>query len=262
MFAGSLLRSARNAAQTGSILHQQVRFKTKTYRLKSGDHGAKPLITNDDFEEAKEANLLEDLSYQEIRFPLPFENNSPLFDKEYERFCRYVMKGGRKDLAHDLMHRTFYNIKTIQYNKVKKLAEKQGQGNLVTLEFIEQMKSDPSRGTEETGHQKVIELDPLTIFKTALSNCEPLVITRKIKRGGATYQVPCPLGKEESQWFALKWMISAVLERPKPRKKPFEEVMAQELLDAFYERGKVIKKRDDLHRLADQNKAYAHYRWG
>lgn len=251
MLANSLLKSALNVSYTASIYsHQQVRFARKTFRLKAGGHGGEPLITTDDFEEAKEAGLLEDLSYKEIRFPLPYENNSPLFDRQYEKFCKFIMKGGRKGLAHELMHDTMFEIKRIQYKKMKTLEEKKAAA------------SDTSAPHQEEGEEHNVELNPLTILKTALKNSEPLLMTKKVKRGGATYQVPYPVSKDQSEYHALKWMIKAVLERPKPRTKHFNEVMAQELLDAFYFKGKVIKRRDDVHRLADANKAYAHYRWG
>lgn len=258
MLASSILRVARSASHNALIAHQQVRWSKRSFRLKDKVYGEEPLVTSDDIEEAQEAGKLEELSYKQIRFAHTWESCSPMFDRDYERFCRYVMKGGRKELAHDLVHLTFWHIKNIQYAKMRKLKEKETGDSQLTLEYIESKQNNPNINENE----EYIEMNPLVILKTALSNCEPLIITTKVKRGGATYQVPYPLRREQSEYLALKWIIRAVLDRPKPRKKHFQEVMAQELLDAFYNRGKVIKKRDDIHRLADANKAYSHYRWG
>lgn len=194
-----------------------------------------------------------ELEFAKIRFVTLNEIDSPFYDPDYELFTRFIMDDGRKDLAYELMHKTFYEIKSIQLNRLRKRQEnekKAAAGQKV------QSALDP---TEEA---EVIETNPMVVFKKALKNCEPVVITKKIRRGGAVYQVPFPLTARHSEFLAHKWLIRAVLDRPKPRLKNFPEVMAQELLDASQNRGKVVKMRDDMHRLADANKAYAHYRWG
>lgn len=214
---------------------QQVRFARKTIGLHFR-YGKKPIIDDNELINLKEEGELDNLKYEKIRFAVSTETSSLISDPEVEKFVRYVMRDGRKELAHNLIHDAFHTIKNIQFTKFRKQA-----------------------GTE---NPEAIEVNPLEIFKTALKNCEPVVVTKKVKRGGATYQVPYPITKSDSKWYATRWLIEAVKERPKPRKKNFGEVMAQELLDAYYMRGKVIKRKDDMHRLADANKAYAHYRWG
>lgn len=255
---GPLGKLITNATVQG-CQHQQVRFVRKTFRLKVG-YGREPLL-GETYEKAKENDELASLEYEPVRFALLSECCSPLYDETYEYFLRYVLKKGRKDIAHRLMHETFFYIKATQLKKLrKKLArdeeqkrkEEAGEVSTVSQEIL-----NLNRAEEE-----VIETDPMVILKTAIKNCEPVVITRKIRRGGATYQVPYPLGAKESKWISIRWLLEAVRERPKPREKHFPSVMAQELIDASLERGKVIKRKDDMHRLADANKAYAHYRWG
>lgn len=256
---------AKNAAKLSScqVNFQQVRNAKKTFRF-SYAYGGNPFLTQEQFEEALEKESLNELSFKPIRFARVWEYGSPLWDDDLERFTRYVMKGGRKGLAYDLMHQTFYGIKAIQYPKLRKLREKETTKAEKTLA---DSRSDvdekvASSGSESQDTNYEVETNPLTIFKGALENVKPVVITKKVKRGGSTYQVPYPVRESSSDWFAVKWMIQAVLDRPKPREKHFPEVMSQELIDAFYNRGKVVKRKDDMHRLADANKAYAHYRWG
>lgn len=252
--------SANIAANTAAKLTshivnlQQIRFaSTKTFLLKYR-YGEPPILTQDDFDQVSKNNTLEDLKFKPIRFALVWEYGSPLWDYDFERFVKFVMIKSTKSKAYDLMNRTFYTIKGIQYKRLRKLREK------ASSEEDGESVCNPSDGEGEATNK--IETNPLEIFKGALKNAEPAVITRKIKRGGATYQVPFPINKKQSEFLATKWMIQAVLDRPKPRKKLFPEVMAQELLDAYYNQGKVVKRKDDMHRLADANKAYAHYRWG
>lgn len=88
------------------------------------------------------------------------------------------------------------------------------------------------------------------------------MLTRSVKRGGATYQVPYPLSEKYARFSAARWLLEVVRDRPRPRLAHFPEVMAKELIAAFNNEGKVIKKKQDMHRLCEQNRAYAHYRWG
>lgn len=243
------------AAKQCLVNCQQIRFAMKTFRFRTS-YGEPPLFRDDQYEEAKEAGRLDELQYKQIRFAQLFEYNSPLYDDDYESFVKLVMQGGRKGTAEDLMIRTFYEIKSIQFPKLRKSRER-----------LAASKSDSEAVNSlqdlEANEHKEIVTNPMEIFKGALLNSEPVVITKKVKRGGATYQVPFPIRKPQGEWFAKKWLIAAVRERPKPRKlKRFPDTMAQELVDAYYNRGKVVKKKDDIHRLADANKAYAHYRWG
>lgn len=220
-----------------------VRHARKTFRFRYA-YGEAPIISKEQYEQEIEEGREQELKFKKVRFAHMSETCSSLYDAEYERFVRFFMVNSRKDLTYRIVDDAFAQIKTIQFNKIKKQQEQLAAGQL----------------KPEDAEQ--IEMNPLTIFKQALKNSEPAVVTKPIQRGGATYQVPHPLQRSQSEWFAIKWIINAVKDRPKPKKKHSAEALAQELLDAFYGRGKVIKRRDDMHRLADANRAFAHYRWG
>lgn len=259
---------AKNATKLSScqVNFQQVRNTKKTFRFRYA-YGDNPLLTQEQFEESLEKQSLDELRYKPIRFALIWEYGSPLWDNELETFTKYVMKGGRKGLSYDLMHQTFYKIKAVQYPKLRKLREKENAKAAEKAIAADSSKSDDDGklaggGELELDTNYEVETNPLAIFKGAIENVKPVVITKRVKRGGSTYQVPYPVREASSEWFAIKWMISAVLDRPKPRTKSFPDTMSQELIDAFHNKGKVVKRKDDIHRLADANKAYSHYRWG
>lgn len=108
--------------------------------------------------------------------------------------------------------------------------------------------------------RSAIELNPVTILHQALENCKPILQLTPIKRGGSTYQVPVPVSDKRATFLAMKWMI--LESREKERKVHFPERFAAEMLDAFNNTGKVVKRKQDLHRQCEANRAYAHYRWG
>jgi small subunit ribosomal protein S7 len=100
--------------------------------------------------------------------------------------------------------------------------------------------------------------EPLEIFHDALENIKPLVEVRSRRVGGATYQVPTEVRPERSQALALRWLKVAASSRSE---RTLEERLAGELLDALENRGAAVKKREDTHKMADANKAFAHFRW-
>lgn len=98
----------------------------------------------------------------------------------------------------------------------------------------------------------------LAIFKKALKKVRPQVEVRSRRVGGATYQVPVEVRSERAQALAIRWLIGAARKRSE---NTMIERLAGELLDAANDRGAAVKKRDDTHKMADANKAFAHYRW-
>ncbi|QJA05743.1 30S ribosomal protein S7 [Thermosulfurimonas marina] len=100
--------------------------------------------------------------------------------------------------------------------------------------------------------------DPLQIFEKAVENVKPLMETRSRRVGGATYQVPMEVRPERQQSLAIRWIIQAARARSE---KTMVERLANELWDAYNERGAAIKKKEDTHRMAESNRAFAHYRW-
>jgi small subunit ribosomal protein S7 len=100
--------------------------------------------------------------------------------------------------------------------------------------------------------------DPMDIFTQALGNAMPLVEVRPRRVGGATYQVPMEVRPDRRQAMAMRWLINYARSRPG---HSMEEKLAAELMDAANNLGASIKKREDTHKMAEANKAFAHYRW-
>ena len=100
--------------------------------------------------------------------------------------------------------------------------------------------------------------DPMEVFSQALSNAMPLVEVRPRRVGGATYQVPMEVRPDRRQAMAMRWLITFARTRPG---KSMTEKLANELMDAANNQGASIKKREDTHKMAEANKAFAHYRW-
>jgi small subunit ribosomal protein S7 len=135
---------------------------------------------------------------------------------------------------------------------------------LVT-KFINNVTRQGKKTTAERifyGALKLIEeragYDPLKIFKRAVENTAPQVEVKSRRVGGSTYQVPVEVSTDRQQSLAIRWLINFAQGR---HEKTMTEKLAGEFLDAANNRGGAIKKREDTHRMADANKAFAHYRW-
>lgn len=100
--------------------------------------------------------------------------------------------------------------------------------------------------------------DPIKIFKRALENVKPALEVKSRRVGGANYQVPVEVNRNRQTSLSLRWLIGYARQRSE---KSMVEKLTAELLDAANNRGGAIKKRDDTHRMAEANKAFAHYRW-
>jgi small subunit ribosomal protein S7 len=100
--------------------------------------------------------------------------------------------------------------------------------------------------------------DPLKVFKKAVDNVKPALEVKTRRVGGANYQVPVEVNRNRQTSLSLRWIIGYARERSE---KSMVEKLAAEVLDAANNRGGAIKKRDDTHRMAEANKAFAHYRW-
>ena len=100
--------------------------------------------------------------------------------------------------------------------------------------------------------------DPTKTFKQAMDNVKPLIEVRPRRVGGATYQVPVEVRPSRKNALAIRWIIGYAKQRSE---KTMEEKLAGELTDAANNRGAAIKKREDTHKMAEANKAFAHYRW-
>ena len=135
----------------------------------------------------------------------------------------------------------------------------------VVAKFINDVMRSGKKNTAERivyGAFDIIEAklkdDPLKFFKKALNNVKPSVEVRSRRVGGATYQVPVEVRPDRRQTLASRWIIQYSKERSG---KNMTEKLAQELLDAADNKGGSIKKREDVHKMAEANKAFAHFRW-
>ena len=100
--------------------------------------------------------------------------------------------------------------------------------------------------------------DPLELFETAVKNATPLVEVRARRVGGATYQVPMEVTGERSEALALRWIVQFAKSR---KGTPMGNALAKEIMEAYEGEGSSIRRRDEVHRMAQANKAFAHFRW-
>uniref|UniRef100_A0A1L8DRR3 Small ribosomal subunit protein uS7m n=1 Tax=Nyssomyia neivai TaxID=330878 RepID=A0A1L8DRR3_9DIPT len=195
-------------------------------------HFVDPVFRKEKQQVLKDTGEASKLSHVRIKAALNNETSSVFFDDRVAKFTNYIMEGGQKELARSLLTKCFENIKRIQLERY----------NLASPE-----------------EKDKIETNPVKIFHAAVENCRPLLHTTPIKRGGQRYQVPVPVTEKRSYFMAMKWILEAA--REKERKVHLPEKLAWELLDAAAYQGKVIKKKQDLHKQCEANRAYAHYRW-
>ena len=100
--------------------------------------------------------------------------------------------------------------------------------------------------------------DPITIFNEAMNNIKPTVEVRSRRVGGATYQVPVEVKSKRAQALAIRWLVDASRKR---KDKHMSDKIFNELYDAYEKKGSAVKKREDVHKMAESNKAFAHFRW-
>jgi small subunit ribosomal protein S7 len=130
-------------------------------------------------------------------------------------------------------------INSIMYDGKKVVAEK------IVYEAIEKIKSK----TKE---------EPINVFNEAINNIKPTVEVRSRRVGGATYQVPVEVKTKRAQALAIRWLVDASRKR---KDKHMSDKIFNELYDAYEKKGSAVKKREDVHKMAESNKAFAHFRW-
>ena len=101
--------------------------------------------------------------------------------------------------------------------------------------------------------------EPMTIFTQALENIKPVLETKSRRVGGATYQVPMEIRPDRRQTLAIRWLV--MFARKRGGEKDMDKKLAAEILDAYNNAGGAIKKKDEMHRMAEANKAFAHFKW-
>jgi small subunit ribosomal protein S7 len=138
-------------------------------------------------------------------------------------------------------------------------------GSDLVQKFINSMMWDGKRSTAQRifyGAMQQVQQktndDPLKTFTKAVENCKPLLEVKTRRVGGANYQVPVEVNPFRRQSLAIRWLIGYARERAG---KTMTDKLADEIIDAANSRGGAIKKKEDVHRMAEANKAFAHYRW-
>ena len=130
-------------------------------------------------------------------------------------------------------------INSIMYDGKKTVAEK------IIYDAIEKIKSKSKD-------------EPLNVFNDAINNIRPTVEVRSRRVGGATYQVPMEVRPKRAQTLAMKWIVDSAIKR---NEKTMKERVANEIIDAFNNKGNAVKKREETHKMADANRAFSHFRW-
>jgi small subunit ribosomal protein S7 len=138
-------------------------------------------------------------------------------------------------------------------------------GSQLAEKFINSMMWDGKKSTAQNIFYTAMELleqragdEPLKVFKKAVENCKPTLEVKTRRVGGANYQVPIEVPTRRRESLAIRWLIQNARSRPD---KGMPERLANELNDAANLKGGAVKKKDDVHRMAEANKAFAHYRW-
>ena len=139
-------------------------------------------------------------------------------------------------------------------------------GSQLVTKFISTIMRGGKRSTAERIMYKALDIvkeksqdDPLKIFKKAIENVKPSLEVKSRRVGGSNYQVPVEVNPNRRLSLSIRWLVGFA--RARGDGKTMQEKLANELLDASNLRGGAVKKREDTHRMAEANKAYAHYRW-
>lgn len=167
----------------------------------------------------------------------------PLYGSDrLAKFINVVMRGGKKSLAEDIVYKAL--------NEASKRLKKDKSGK----------KDEAEGGSTGTGGVKLkpANKDALEILDKALNNVRPTVEVKSRRVGGATYQVPIEVAVDRGIALAMRWVVKAAKDRSE---KTMVLRLAAELMDAHEGRGTSVKYRDDMHRMAKANQAFAHYRW-
>jgi small subunit ribosomal protein S7 len=139
-------------------------------------------------------------------------------------------------------------------------------GSLLASKFINCLMEDGKKSVAQKVFykamdvvaQKITDVEPIEAFNRALENVKPSVEVRSKRVGGAAYQVPMQVGRNRQQSLAIRWLLQAVREK---KGRATSEKLAEELIAAYKREGAAVTKRDNVHRMADANKAFAHFAW-
>ena len=138
-------------------------------------------------------------------------------------------------------------------------------GSKVITKLVNQIMLDGKKGTAQAIVydafdiiKEKLNLDPQDVFNQALENVKPVLEVKARRVGGSTYQVPMEIRPERRQTLAIRWIVMFARKRSE---KTMKEKLAGELMDAYNNAGASVKRKEEMHRMAEANKAFAHYRW-
>ena len=138
-------------------------------------------------------------------------------------------------------------------------------GSKVITKLVNQIMLDGKNGTAQAIVydafdivKEKLNLEPLDVFNQALENVKPLLEVKARRVGGSTYQVPMEIRPDRRQTLAIRWLVMFSRKRSE---KTMKEKLAGELMDAYNNAGASVKRKEEMHRMAEANKAFAHYRW-
>lgn len=175
----------------------------------------------------------------------------PLYSSDQvARFINVVMRAGKKSIAEKIV----YNALSSLTERLKKEGKTDGESSSDAGASAKGAKT-PSAKTK--GHAYKTD-DALDSLYKALNNVAPTVEVKSRRVGGATYQVPIEVAQDRGHALAMRWVVKAAKGRSE---KTMAQRLAAELYDAYMGRGASVKARDDVHRMARANQAFAHYRW-
>lgn len=138
-------------------------------------------------------------------------------------------------------------------------------GSKVITKLVNQIMLDGKKGTAQAIVYDAFDiikgklnLEPMDVFNQALENVKPVLEVKARRVGGSTYQVPMEIRPERRQTLAIRWLVMFARKRSE---KTMKEKLAGELMDAYNNAGASVKRKEEMHRMAEANKAFAHYRW-
>jgi len=138
--------------------------------------------------------------------------------------------------------------------------------SLLVSKFVNYLMNDGKKSTAENVFYRAMEVlsrkyqnvDPVQIFETAVNNVKPMVEVKSKRVGGSTYQVPFEVNRKRQQSLAIRWITDAARKR---KGRPMSERLALELVDAYNKQGGAFTTRENTHKMAEANKAFAHFAW-
>ncbi|CAI9571499.1 unnamed protein product [Staurois parvus] len=202
-----------------------------------------PAYVNPVTDKEKYKRPLEELSKEEkeewdfktvspIKACAPNLTSSIFSDETISKFTSMMMKSGDKILSRSIMNKTLEKIKRTQLEKYYNASPNERES---------------------------IECNPYIIFHEAMDNCKPTIGLTSVLRGGKSYQVPTPLSDNRRRFLAMKWIITACREQKTSRR--MYDKLTDIILQSYMNEGSIVRKKNELHKMAESNRAYAHFRW-